>query len=439
MPSSRSRSQQPSLTLARSFLKLVKSLFSSSQYLHQPQWNSDKAALLPRPISRPHQLRPSVLNADYPSCVHFIQRLPVEIISLIFVLGSEQDTNFPVTVSHVCSSWRYVALHTPALWRHIALGPQEDQLRARVLRARACSLDIQISPWRMTRLGFRRSQYWYAHSVYWHMQLVNPYIDRWRSLDIEFSNSEPYLWRASLAHCSTPAPALEELSLLYRNNDDTTPYILFAAYAPKLRRLTVDGISLAWMPSLYGNLTFLDYTHHGFTNGHHAVHDVLSILHITSQLNTLHILFPQGRIAYLPSRREPATQHVSLMKLKELVLKVDGHDIPFELASLVSLLSSPNLATLRLIDLGDAPYSFRSLKSFFYVYPIPRTLRYVHVGHAWYEPKMLQAMAQSLPLLSKITVKMSHTPEKVFTLNRRIRGHGPHYNVEGLGVQSGKK
>lgn len=408
---------------------------SPSPYLAPVQYGS-KTALQPRSISHPRQLRSAPpLNINHLAHVHFIQRLPVEIISLIFIIGSEQDTNFPITVSHVCSSWRHVALHTPALWRHIALGPQEDQWRERILRAKACSLDIQLSPWRITRLGFRRSQYLYAYSVHWYMQVATPYIRRWRSLDIEFSNYEPFLWRASLANCSSPAPLLEELSLVYRNNDDPQEYFLFAAYAPRLRRLTVDGISLVWIPSLFGNLTFLDYTHHNFTSGHQAVHNVISILRVTTQLITLHILFPQGPVPYLPARTEPVTRRVSLMELKELVLKVDGHDIPFELASLISLVSSPKLSTLRLVDLREAQYAFRSLKSFFYVYPIPRTLRYVYIGYAWYDPKMLQAMVQSLPILSRITVKKSRTPEQVFLLNRRTRMQGSHYMVENLGVQ----
>jgi hypothetical protein len=216
--------------------------------------------------------------------------------------------------------------------------------------------------------------------------------------------------------------------------------------------LTVDGIRLAWMPSLFGNLTFLDYTHHGFTNGHQAVHDVISILTVTTRLIELRILFPRAHtVRRLPPRPDIVAKRIALPHLRQLVLRVDGSDIPFELAHLVSLISSPFLSSLRLIDLRRAHHSFPSLKSFFYVCALPPNLCFVYIGHAWYDPRMIHAMTHSLPQLSKIVVKRSRVPEQVLNVNyhtrrdyssrsiRQRQAHGQiphrHYQIDHLNVQ----
>lgn len=451
---SSSRTTFPVLAFTRSLITFVKSKLSCSfSFRSQPPPQPPNLPVAHPPrrrvISQPRHLRRIPLHNEYVSHIHFIHRLPVEILSLIFVIASEQDTFFPITISHVCGAWRQIALHTPALWRRIALGPQEHMWRERLRRARACSLDIQLLPWRTTQSGSQRSQDLNPFSVHWYMQMALPYIRQWRSLEICFAEVSPYLWKAALAGCVVPAPKLEELSLVYRYNDDTQEFLLFSAYSPRLRRLTIDGIRLAWMPSLFGNLTFLDYTHHGFTSGYQAVHDVISILTVTTRLTEFRILFPRGQLVRLPPRRDIRPKRVALPHLRHLVLRVDGSDIPFELAHLVTLISSPFLSSLRLIDLRRANHSFLSLKSFFYVYALPRNLRIVYIGHGWYDPRMIHAMIHSLPQLSRIVVKRSRVPEQVLNVNKHIgrdyiarsisRAQGQlshrHYHIDHLNVQ----
>ncbi|KAH9480520.1 hypothetical protein JR316_0007120 [Psilocybe cubensis] len=255
--------------------------------------------------------------------------------------------------------------------------------------------------------------------VHWYMQIVLPHVRRWRSLDVNFAHQAHNLGKATLLGLSSPAPLLEELSLRYRDIDDTQEFLLFAAFTPRLRRLTVDGIRLVWMPSLFGNLNFLDYTHHGFTSGHQAVQDMISVLAVTTRITELHVLFPRGHLACLPSRRQIVTQHVVLPYLKQLVLKVDGSDIPFEIAHLVTLISSPNISILRLIDLKRAHQSYQSLKSFFYVYSLPQSLRSIYIGHAWYDPSMVNAMINSLPHLCKISIRRSRSPAQALEMHPR--------------------
>jgi len=372
MPSPRSSSSRwPVLDFSRSLVHFFKSRLSctfsfafGSQLPPEPL-NRSIAPLTKPGISYPLPLQRRTARTYNVYRIHFIQRLPVEIISLIFVIGAEQDIFFPVTVSHVCSTWRQIALHTPALWRRITLSPEEDMWRERIYRARACTLDIQLLPYQTTPSGVRRPQDLNPYNVYWYMQVALPHIRQWRSLDICFAEYSPHLSKAALHGCTVPAPSLKELSLVYRRNDDTKEFLLFAAYSPRLRRLTVDGIRLVWMPSLFGNLTFLDYTHHAFTSGHQAVHDVLSILTVTTRLREFRVLFPRRRTIRLPAGNDTVNKRVSLPHLRQLLLRVDGSDIPFELAHLVSLISSPFLSSLRLVDLRHSPHSFPSLKSFF--------------------------------------------------------------------------
>ena len=93
------------------------------------------------------------------------------------------------------------------------------------------------------------------------MQIVHPHLRRWRSLEILFLEYTPHLWKAALASCASPAVMLQDLSLVYRLNDDPQEFLLFSGFTPRLRRVTIDGIRLAWLPSLFANLTFLYYTH----------------------------------------------------------------------------------------------------------------------------------------------------------------------------------
>ncbi|PPR01131.1 hypothetical protein CVT26_016032 [Gymnopilus dilepis] len=450
------RSRWSLLAFSRSLASFVKSKFSCTfSFAFGSQQPSDPLdyAFAPRTkpgtISHPLPLQRHTARRHNVSRFHFIHQLPVEIISLIFIIGAEQDSFFPVTVSHVCRAWRQIALRTPALWRRITLGPEEEMWRERIYRARACTLDIQLLPYRTAPSGARRVQDLNPYNVFWYMQLAIPHIRQWRSLELCFADYSPHLWKAALHDCSTPAPSLKELILTYRRNDDIDEFLLFSGHAPRLRRLTVEGIRLVWMPSLFGNLTFLDYTHHGFTSERHAVHDVLSILAVTTRLHELRVLFPRKRTIRLPSRRDITPKRVSLPHLRNLVLRVDGSDIPFELAHLVSLISSPFLSSLRLIDLRRSPHSFPSLKSFFYVCALPSNLRFVHIGHAWYDPRMVHAMIHSLPQLSKIVVKRSRVPEQVYNVRqdarrdysshsfRQTQGQNfhRHYQIDHLSVQ----
>lgn len=368
-------------------------------------------------IGRPRQLRGHRNNAEQRPTAHFTQRLPVEILALIFVLGAEDDMFFPVTVSHVCQAWRRIALRTPSLWRRVTLSPKERMWKERIRRAKACSLDVELLPTKARGRIDSREAVQDPYSIQWYMHMVLPHIGRWRSLEIAFPEYGPHLWKAALSRCcasrDAQAPMLEELWLSYRANDDPHAFTLFSASAPKLHSATLAGIRLNWLPSLFGNLTFLDYTHHGFTSGNQAVQDIVEMLQVSTQLVELRLTFPRKQAVCLPSRKEPVKTQVRLMGLKTLHLRVEGKDIPFELAQLSSLLATPSLTSLHLVDLGRSHHSFSSLKSFFYAYALPPSLRSLRIECGWYDPRMITPITQSHARVRQIVVKRPHLPEQV--------------------------
>ena len=248
----------------------------------------------------------------YPNA-HPITQLPSELLGHIFVLGSEDDTQFPIVVSHVCKIWRVIALHTPSLWRRISLDSRKLMWVERVRRAKVCTLDVEIRPQLVPvcRRTSRRS-YLDARSVELYVHLVSPFIYRWRSLHIEFQHYAPYLWNAALSSCcaaddprSVEASNLEHLSLIHPLNDDPKEFLLFGGYTPRLRSATLHGIRLMWLPSLFANLTSLDYTHHGFTCGSDAYLELYCMLQVCSKLQNLRLAFPQNTHRTTSKRRCP--------------------------------------------------------------------------------------------------------------------------------------
>ncbi|GJE88538.1 F-box protein [Phanerochaete sordida] len=336
--------------------------------------------------------------------VHPIMTLPPELVSHVFVLAAEDDVMTPVVVSHVCRAWRFLALRTPTLWRRISLDPRLRMWTERIPRSRACTLDVEILP-QVSIVGTRaRRQYLDARMVQLYMHMVSPYLARWRSLTIEFQHYAPYLWSAVLMCCSgdTPglqAPRIEHISLKYRSNDDTKEYVLFNGYAPRLRSAVFDGIRVAWLPSLFANLSSLDYTHHGFTRGHDAEAELFQMLSISQRLQELRLAFPTHSFKTIDTRSctLPPRASVYLDSLRTLSLEVSSTDIPSALLSLLARVQLRNLRALHLSSLrpgadtlgpGYFP-SFLRLRKFLKVLNRLPRLRYLRLDPAWCDPAFI--------------------------------------------------
>lgn len=249
---------------------------------------------------------------------------------------------------------------------------------------------------------------------------VMPYISRWRSLDIRFEGYAPFLWTAALSACcirsvAMHADALRELVLVFPNNDDPRRFTLFNCIAPRLRKITLYGIRLTWTPSVFRNLSSLDYTHHAFSMGREAALEVLLMLQVSSRLETLRLAFPAsegmedlssaseseemgtvtGRMDGRASRRVRLS-HVSLL---ELAVVGTGSDVPSSLVHLLYHLSLPSLSALQF---SHSPSSLsghlsRTRPLLSVLAPFP-SLTYLRLSQRWLSPRFVRTLVRSLPL-----------------------------------------
>ncbi|KAH7914267.1 hypothetical protein BJ138DRAFT_435587 [Hygrophoropsis aurantiaca] len=439
MPSTLKRSRRRELTLTRSFTNAIQSkihppdrprpavdirardVFLTDRTNTQASRQSSQAQLVPR---NDRKFSLSIKRQRHP-----IHALPRELLGYIFLIESHGDFMLPVTMSHVCRSWRIIALHTPSLWRRVTLTPRLDMWAERIARAKSCLLDIELLPWSHP---LSRPLFLDVNTVQWYMHLVAPHIGRCRSLRISFSNYAPYLWNGALSVCcrsdsSVYATNLEELVLNYEANDDAKEFTLFSGVAPRLRRVSLDGIRLTWLSSLFRNITYLDYTHRGFTKGHAAVYEVLHMLQVSNRLQDLRICFPSQKkeILYLP--KHPLPEGVICMPdLMHLHLRVDGADIPSEMCSLLNQLTFPSLSSLNLIDLRRSPKPFARLSYFFQGIRLPYlSLKSLRLENGWFNARMTRSLIHAMYGLQQVEVQGASASELFvpgFTVRRWDQG-----------------
>lgn len=401
MPSTLRRSRRRELTLTRSSTNAIRDKVYPE---HRPCVDHGRSRLTDRTNVRSYassvtmpqgvsssalDSRPSMTSSLYCSPnptmpVHPVHRLPPELLVHVFMLGSSDDVMFPVLVSHVCHSWRAVALHAQTLWRRITLTRRSDlaMWQERLRRARSCTLDIVI-----TSSPLSSAVSLDIDTVALQVHMLVPHLARTRSIDISFDGCMPYLWNTALGPLCPRSPAiwdpepppasrdansrgavtisvprLESLSLRYPGNDDTKEFTLFGGFSPRLTRLTVQGVRLTWLSGLFGNLRYLDYTHHGFTSGKKAVNELLSMLQVSSQLRELNLSFAtkvtmiEREVLYIGGGSPIGDGDVvTLPHLESFTLGIEGPSaqVPTELTSVTSHLSLPRLKKLYLYDGPD--------------------------------------------------------------------------------------
>ncbi len=377
-------------------------------------------------------------------------------------MGAEDDLMLPMAVSHVCRHWRYLALRTPTLWRRISLDSRLRMWSERLARARACTLDVEILPQALPITPRTRREYLDAQTVQLYMHMTSPYINRWRSLTIDFQHYAPYLWNAALSVCcgfgpGVRAPRLEHLSLVHPNNDDTQEFTLFNGHAPLLRSVTLNGIRLTWMPSLFANITSLDYTHHGFTRGEDAEIEIFKMLKVCSRLRELRLAFPthSRKTMRLYDSPLPARERIPFNDLRTLTIHVEGADIP---SALIALIARFDLRRLRHLTLSSSAltmptrgthpvynhYSTHTAFPFFsrirkFQKALPRlpSLTRLEVKHAWCRLSFLRdVLTQQVPRLDKLTLHSPFLDEGfLWDLGEICRGrYRVEHNVKGNGM-----
>ncbi|KAG9315936.1 hypothetical protein JVU11DRAFT_3588 [Chiua virens] len=297
MPSTLRRSRRRELVLTRSFTRAIqdkvqlqsprpdgkecRSFFAdrTNGHPHAALASTFDSSGVPVLSSRPSMLLSLYHNSNPQLPLHPIHRLPPELLVHVFSLGSVDDVMFPVLVSHVCHPWRAIALHAHSLWRRVSLSPDSKihMWKERIRRARPCTLDVvlgscpsssALSIHTPRTCGMRHSDPFVGQL------LISGNID----LQIRVIDS---------FNGPVEALKLETLTLRYPQNDDVKEFSLFGGFSPKLVRLTLEGVRLTWLPELFGNLVFLDYTHHGFSREEQAVDEILSMLQVSSRIREL--------------------------------------------------------------------------------------------------------------------------------------------------------
>lgn len=417
--------------------KEFRTLFAdrTNSHTHIALASTFEASAFPVLTSRPSMILSLYHSSNPHQPVHPIHRLPPELLVHVFALGSVDNVIFPILVSHVCHSWRAIVLHAHSLWRRVSLNPTSNMhvWKERIRRARLCTLDVILGSYPQSRALYDIDR------VALQMHLLAPHFSALRSLDIQFDSYAPYLWNAALGplcrstsylweHRSpnpgdrsfngvVEAPKLESLSLRYPQNDDIKEFGLFGGFAPKLTRVTLEGVRLTWLPGLFGNLSFLDYTHHGFSRGENAVDEILSMLQISSRIRELKLCMCHKVTAFQALRLQRpliGDDDVALPFLETLSLRVDNEDsdIPPELVTVLSRLAVPELKSLYLQDprsaeLGPSSRHFRP----FTALPIiigavchSNSLRTLLAEGRWVEPSLLSGLAAQLPSLMAIQI-----------------------------------
>jgi len=196
-----------------------------------------------------------------------ISRLPVELLSCIFMLSSEPDTDeclpfdsstvrTPLILSRVCKHWRDVARSTPRLWARICITSDlsEDDgspdppshvnmrhINTCLSLSRNCPLDILIDArdedWDFSEPEIMPVEFDSTHDpsfapalIESALPLLTPHLRRWKSLTILTDTWAPMfvaLYNINPHLTTLGAPLLESLTLM-RCND-------FVSFSPEFR------------------------------------------------------------------------------------------------------------------------------------------------------------------------------------------------------------
>ncbi|EMD31425.1 hypothetical protein CERSUDRAFT_127434 [Gelatoporia subvermispora B] len=350
-----------------------------------------------------------------------ITRLPDELLVHIFILAAQDDVMAPLTVTHICRYWRYLARQTAALWRRVALDSRLRLWNYYFHLSKACTLDIELRLLSHTPSRTRRRDAMLANmsTVELSMHLATRHIQRWRSLSLQLSANVPYLWNTALVACCVPdksahAPALRELRLVHPFNDDTKEFMLFDGHAPHLSRVTLCGIRLIWLPSLFQDLTYLDYTHHGFTKGREAAAELLYMLEVSCRLRELRLVFSMtgGRASLVFDNIAFPSSPVQLPCLTYLKLSTDASDIPSAFIYILEHISLPSLNSLSLCTKCDNDHvSFSRLRHVRRAIPPLPALTRVTAEGPWADTSFLSSLLRELIGVHRLTLASQRLDE----------------------------
>ncbi|TFK22654.1 hypothetical protein FA15DRAFT_671269 [Coprinopsis marcescibilis] len=208
---------------------------------------------------------------------HPISRIPTELVELIFLsavhITQEElwnDDKVPlleVTISHVCSRWRHVALRCRKLWKSFANGPsriaRNTVERFEIYAQRSGSEALQIRL-RLFDIFAYEPRHIIARKM---VRKAIAHVERWQHVKIEMADKLSELREHRRLLHNREAPFLEYIHLgfspLYEESpldlEDLEPQILTVG-CPNLVHLNLDNAGAAILLPPLQHLTSLDLT-----------------------------------------------------------------------------------------------------------------------------------------------------------------------------------
>lgn len=335
--------------------------------------NSEQAMVPPQPVSNGRTT---------------IHTLPIELITAIFVLGSESDdpyvdspfllktsqeyepapsSNFQVLVSQVCRDWRKIATEKQSLWTTLHFRHPSHIPRAKVFLSRAGTFKLfNIFINTVSAKEHTEGLNLFNDELDEIFQIIIPHIQRWRAFHLKIAdNLCKGTARLYLSTCGG-APNLETLQLYHFENYKTPAQLLLATYRPpviifgnnlpKVKNISLIGVNLGWdnCPFL-SNLNNLELALHS-EDVRPNYKSWAKILQSSTKMKTmsLHYSGPKPFAFGDTGQPWPSREHrIRLQFLRELNLT--DLDAKY-LCDLMERMDLPNLRKLTL-ELSDQDYS----------------------------------------------------------------------------------
>jgi len=383
-------------------------------------------------------------KAALESKIATIWTLPVELLSYIFEIGAELDiedeeneekkkkkgkensgsefdsdsdkpppTPFVILVSHVCSTFRNVALRTSSLWTTIILSHLRDEQmeRARAFVERSGTSPLTIFYEEEDGSDELRDTL---------MDLLHPHISRLKAFSIRLSSFRSI--HRIMLHLDKPAPLLEYLELNERDYDTgfdefeafehpelAEPLTVFSGHMPKLKELILDGVHVAWPNCNFHDLRELVLGYHT-RDVRPTYEDFKAIIDGSPDLKCLTL---RGSGPILPEEADVVACYPPLEM--ERLESLDIADIASEyLTPLILLLRAPNLRSLSLIKLNTNDYTtfLLTLADPPVLYPNVTELKLLGIdGNTSAFTKLFRAY----PNLKKLSLYIEHENERWLT------------------------
>ncbi|KIJ56354.1 hypothetical protein M422DRAFT_41075 [Sphaerobolus stellatus SS14] len=341
-------------------------------------------------FSRPLQFTMN-LRGSGAGTVPFIYRLPTEMLSRIFELGTHDsdDANdaveFPIQVSAVSKRFRDIACSTPRLWTTITFhsprpswyDPNSDEEYDYsytrdcfwLERSRACPLDLVMS-YRDMSWTFNEEKHYFRQE---HMEnilsIIAPHAHRIRKFILLCDTFSPL--HAALRFLEREGPKMKALETLelYRCNAYVAEYprftpsalaksipLLGGCAAPKLTRVVLAGVHVDWDASKVplSNLRSLELNYHP-RDVRPSLHEFADILRRSPNLHELNIIGSGPVSTTIASQESPCillSSSVSPIHLSHIHTFKFGYYQAQDALLLLQLVDAPNTVDLTIKDLS---------------------------------------------------------------------------------------